>query len=111
MKKYLVLIFLLISITSLAGVVVPIPIYTGGGGFSDSQALAILIASDILSALIYTVLTIVWLIKKRYEYTFYEYVIYSDTELLFTDLNTLYFLIMNGIGLLGIIAVYVEKFL
>ena len=32
MKKYLVLVFLLISISSFAGVVMPIPIYMGGGG-------------------------------------------------------------------------------
>ena len=111
MKKYLVLIFLLISISSFAGVVLPIPIYMGGGGFTNNQGLAILIASDIMSALIYFTLSIVWLVKKRDTYTYWEYVIYSDLELILTDLHTLYFLIMNGIGLLCAIAIYVEKLL
>lgn len=112
MKKYLVLVFLLISIGSFAGVVMPIPIYMGGGGgFTNSQGLAILIASDIMSAFIYLTLSIVWLVKKHDTYTYWEYVVYSDLELILTDLHTLYFLIMNGIGLLCAIAIYVEKLL
>lgn len=111
MKKYLILLFLLISVSSFAGVVMPIPIYMGGGNLTNSQGLTILIASDIISLVIYFVLSIIWLVSKRENYSYFESVIYSDLDSLFVDIHTIYVLIMNGIGLLCAMAIYIEKLL
>jgi hypothetical protein len=110
MKKYLILLFLLISVSSFAGVVLPIPIYMGGS-LTNNQGLALLIACDVVSLTIYTVLSITWLVNRRGNYSYFKSVIYSDLDSIFVDVHTLFFLIVNAIGLICAIAIYIEKLL
>ncbi len=81
----------------------PIPIYHGGGGghLTNSQGIGLLIALNIPSILIVIIRSLIWLIKRP-DWTYVEYVWYSDLELMTPYLNTIWLVALNGI--FGIIA-------
>jgi hypothetical protein len=81
----------------------PIPIYYSGGGSSlpIKEAIGLLIALNIPSILIVIVRSLIWLIKKP-DWSYFEYVWYSDLYLMTPDVNTIWLVILNGI--VGVIA-------
>ena len=81
----------------------PIPIYygDGGGSISIKEGIGLLIALNIPSILIVLIRSIFWVIKRP-DWTYTEYVWYSDMELMTPDINTYWLVLLNGI--VGIIA-------
>lgn len=82
---------------------IPMPIYYrhGGGGMSIKEAIGLLIALNIPSILIVIIRSIFWLIKRP-DWTYTEYVWYSDMELMTPDINTYWLVVLNGIA--GVVA-------
>ena len=81
----------------------PIPVYYGhgGGSMSIKEGIGLLIALNIPSILIVIIRSIFWVIKRP-DWTYVEYVWYSDMELMIPDINTCWLVVLNGIA--GVIA-------
>jgi hypothetical protein len=81
----------------------PIPVYYGhsGGSMSIKEGISLLIALNIPSILIVIIRSIFWVIKRP-DWTYVEYVWYSDMELITPDINTYWLVLLNGI--VGVIA-------
>ena len=82
---------------------IPMPIYYGhgGGSMSIKEGIGLLIALNIPSILIVIIRSIFWLIKRP-DWTYTEYVWYSDMELMTPDINTYWLVALNGV--VGVIA-------
>ena len=81
----------------------PIPIYNSGGcgSMSNKEGIGIFIALNIPSVLIVLIRSFIWLIKRP-DWTYGEYVWYSDMKLMTPDLNTYWLVGLNGIA--GVVA-------
>ena len=80
----------------------PIPIYHGGcGGISIKEGIGILIALNIPSVLIVLIRSFIWILKRP-NWTYTEYVWYSDMDLMTPDANTMWLVVLNGMA--GVIA-------
>ena len=75
----------------------PIPIYHGGSGDSMSikEVIGLLIALNIPSVLIVLIRSFIWILKRP-DWTYTEYVWYSDMELITPDMNTYWLIGLNG---------------
>ncbi len=88
-----------------AYVPMPMPIYHGhGGSMSNNEGIGLLIAFNIPIILIIIIRSIIWLIKRP-DWTYIEYVWYSDTRLMTPDINTICLVGLNGFA--GVIALAV----
>ena len=67
----------------------PIPIYHSGGGGSMTikEGIGLLIALNIPSVLIVLIRSLIWVLKRP-DWTYTEYVWYSDAQLTTPDINT-----------------------
>ena len=80
----------------------PIPIYyCGGCSMSIKEGIGLLIALNIPSVLIVLIRSFIWILKRP-NWTYTEYVWYSDMDLTTPDLNTMCLVILNGMA--GVIA-------
>lgn len=83
----------------------PIPIYHSGGGgggsMSIKEGIGLLIALNIPSALIVLIRSFIWVLTRP-DWTYTEYVWYSDMQLMTPDINTYWLVVVNGIA--GVIA-------
>jgi hypothetical protein len=81
-----------------------------GSDLTDKEALGLLIALNIFGALVIVVRSIIWLIKKP-RYTYIDYVLFSDGELITPDLNTLFLAITNGCAILVVLTMWIASIL
>ena len=80
----------------------PIPIYNcGGGSMSIKEGIGLLIALNIPSVLIVLIRSLIWVLKRP-NWTYTEFVWYSDDELFTPTINTFQLVGLNGIA--GVIA-------
>ena len=81
----------------------PIPIYNSGGGGSMTikDGIGLLIALNIPSVLIVLIRSLIWVLKRP-NWTYTEFVWYSDDELFTPTINTFWLVGLNGIA--GVIA-------
>ena len=90
----------------------PIPIYHSGGGGSMTikEGIGLLIALNIPSILIVIIRSFIWLIKRP-DWTYVEYVWYSDLELMTPDFNTYWLVGLNGIAGVVALAIWIASVL
>ena len=76
----------------------PMPIYhsDGGGSMTIKEGIGLLIALNIPSVLIVLIRSLIWVLKRP-DWTYTEFVWYSDGELFTPDLNTCWLVGLNGI--------------
>jgi len=75
-----------------------IPISYGGcGSISTKEGIGILIALNIPSVLIVLIRSFIWILKRP-NWTYTEYVWYSDMDLMTPDANTMWLVILNGMA-------------
>ena len=101
MKK-LILTFLAILVATISNAgFYSIPIYYGGGRLSVKDALAMLIASNLIIFFIYLIRSIIYIFKyKHYGDTWFKYVIFDyDYNYMSGNITTMSLLIVNGIAL------------
>ena len=99
----------LFPLSSFSQTIIPMPMYYGeGGSLTHNQALSMLIALNIPMILIYFFKTTIWILKQRKDYGFSEFVIWSDTDSMLTDMNTICFSIINGIAIIIYLSVLIE---
>jgi hypothetical protein len=71
------------------------------GTLTNKEAMALLIAFNILSLLVVIIRSSIWLIKRP-QYTYVEYTLYSNSKLTMPDFNAFWLVLINTIG--GVIA-------
>lgn len=79
-----------------------IPVYSGDFDISDKQGIALLIGIDILCFATFIILSLIWLLHKRREYSYGYDDSYSDyvfTGTFVGVLNTWTFMFVNGVAL------------
>lgn len=75
----------------------PIPIYGCRGCISTKEGIGLLIALNIPSVLIVLIRSFIWILKRP-NWTYTEYVWYSDMDLITPDFNTMWLVILNGMA-------------
>lgn len=90
--------------------IIPIYISSGGRSMTFKEAIGLLIALNTLSFLIVLIRSFVWFIKKP-DWTYIEYVWYSNTKLMIPDMNTLWLVATNVILGVATLAMWIPSVL
>lgn len=102
--------------TLLAIMPIVIPTNNNSGNITPVSAegfIALLIVINIITLLIFGIRSLIWLSSKnkRNVYTFFKYTIWSNADILTTDLNTAIFIAFNGIALITYLTAFVTTLL
>jgi hypothetical protein len=111
--KSTLLIIAILCYFSAEAAYIPIPIYhhyLGGGHITGKGLLGILIAFNVLFLTIYAIRSIMWFCKKPI-WSYYEYVIWSNTDSIVVDMNTSFFVGLNGIASIILLAAWITSLL
>jgi len=109
LKTLISIAVLSISNLSISASYVPIPVYynISGGGQDPLMGLAFLIVANIVLFIWYLFKTIKWLIIDT-SMSYYEYVIWDEEDV---NLDTIFFVALNGFALLAWAILIVYNFL
>jgi hypothetical protein len=111
--KSILLIIATLCFFSAEAAYIPMPIYhhySGGGHITGKALVGMLIAFNLISLTIFIVRSLIWFYKKPI-WTYYEYVIWSNTNFLIADMNTIFYVGVNGISVLILLAAWITSLL
>jgi hypothetical protein len=106
-----------VTFNSIAGVIIPIPInsYHHGGHMTNKDGIALWIVLNVPIFLIFIIRSIIWLLKNKdsevKKWSYVEYVIFSNGEFCVTDLNFISFVLINGVGILVVLGMWISSLL
>lgn len=103
-------IFCFQSYAAYIPVVIPISKSLSGGVDKSKQLIGILIALNIIGILIILIRSLIWVIKKP-DYTYIEYVWYSDYRLMIPTVNLIVLLLLDGIAFSIALGIWISNFI
>jgi hypothetical protein len=111
--KSILLIIATLCFFSAETAYIPMPIYhhySGGGHITGKELVGMLIAFNVIFLTIYFIRSVIWFYEKPI-WSYREYVIWSDANFLITEINTIGFVVVNGISALILLAAWITNLL
>lgn len=94
---------------SCAPIITPItmPIFGGCGSITYKKIIAMFVSLNAISVFICIIRSLYWVIKKP-NFTYKEYVWYSDMELIIPDVNTYWILAVSGLSIILTLNIWIK---
>jgi hypothetical protein len=111
--KSILLIIATLCFFSAEAAYIPMPIYhhySGGGHITGKELVGMLIAFNLIFLTIYFIRSVVWILEDSI-WSYREYVIWSDCNFLLADMNTIGFVVVNGISTIILLTAWITSLL